>query len=272
MTDDLFHVFDVLEKHLSRLFRIQKEADEIVRTLKELEKIGLREEITRLINSLHDIGDIPKEVEDAVHTVREWAEAYSIERGAVENIDLSIMLSHAADQARIMASSRNVAIHCEIGVKLELPINGKVLTSVINGLLRNAIENTPDGGVVTVSLDEGENQTTIHVADTGCGISEEDQAHIFDGLFPARKTDAYMSKDPFVFGAGGKGLDLLRMKVYGELYEFNISMDSQRCRFLSADPESECPGDVALCSYCTTTSDCYTSGGTIVTVTLNKTI
>jgi PAS domain S-box-containing protein len=270
VTNGLTHVFSVLEKHLSRLFRIQREADEIVRTLKELEKIGLREEITRLINSLHDLGDVPKEVEDAMHVVRDWAEAYTIGRGTVENIDLCSMLSSAVDRIRTMVSSRNLVIRSQLGSNIELPISAKVVTSVINGLLKNAVENTPDGGVVTVSLDERENQIVMHVTDTGCGISEEDQAHIFDGLFPARDTDAYMSKDPFDFGAGGKGLDLLRMKVFGELHNFSISLDSQRCRFLSSDPESECPGDVALCSQCTTTNDCYSSGGTIVSVTFNK--
>jgi hypothetical protein len=32
----------------------------------------------------------------------------------------------------------------------------------------------------------------------------------------------------------------------------------------------ECPSDIAVCSHCTTTADCYHSGNTTFTVSLNK--
>jgi len=36
----------------------------------------------------------------------------------------------------------------------------------------------------------------------------------------------YFSKHPFDFNAGGKGADLLRMKVFGERYGFQLNMTS----------------------------------------------
>ena len=89
-----------------------------------------------------------------------------------------------------------------------------VLRDVIDGLVRNGIENTPDGGCVTISLEERGEQVLVHVTDSGVGISEENQQYIFDGLFHTEDTELYASRLPYEFGAGGKGLDLLRMKIY----------------------------------------------------------
>ena len=74
-----------------------------------------------------------------------------------------------------------------------------VLREVIDGLLRNAIENTPDGGSVTVSIEEREEDVLVHVTDTGVGISEENQQYIFDGFFHPKDTEIYASNSPTIF-------------------------------------------------------------------------
>ena len=144
-----------------------------------------------------------------------------------------------------------------------------VLRDVIDGLVRNGIENTPDGGCVTISLEERGEQVLVHVTDSGVGISEENQQYIFDGLFHTEDTELYASRLPYEFGAGGKGLDLLRMKIYGERFGFSLSMKSTRCRHLPGNGDV-CPGDISDCPYCKTSADCDGSGGTTFTVTFTK--
>ena len=65
--------------------------------------------------------------------------------------------------------------------------------------------------------------------DFGIGITKENQRRLFDGLFHTLDTELYASKRPYDFGAGGKGLDLLRAKVYGQRFKFDVSVGSQRC-------------------------------------------
>jgi signal transduction histidine kinase len=140
-----------------------------------------------------------------------------------------------------------------------------ILREVIDGLIRNGIEKTPDGGAVTVSVEEKGEEMLLHVTDTGVGIAEEDQQYIFDGLFHAKDTELYASKQPYDFDAGGKGLDLLRMKVYAERFGFGLSVKSTRCPYLQ-DVARVCPGDVSRCVFCKTPGDCDCSGGTTFTV------
>jgi hypothetical protein len=143
---------------------------------------------------------------------------------------------------------------------VQVLMDGTVLSDMIEGLIRNAIENTPDGGMVTLSAEERED-IRILVSDTGVGITEEDQRYIFDGLFHAKDTERYTSKQAYSFGAGGKGLDLLRIKVYAQRFALGLFLESHRCNYLR-DEGAECPGDITLCPHCTTTGDCYLSGST----------
>lgn len=57
----------------------------------------------------------------------------------------------------------------------------RVLTLfMVNTLADNARKFTPAGGSVTVSAAEGDGYVEISVADTGCGLTETQQTHIFD--------------------------------------------------------------------------------------------
>jgi len=75
-------------------------------------------------------------------------------------------------------------------------------------------------------------KVVLRIRDHGIGITKENQAYVFDGLFHTKETELYASKKPYDFGAGGKGLDLLRMKVYGQRFDFDLSMTSKRCVYI----------------------------------------
>ena len=99
-----------------------------------------------------------------------------------------------------------------------------VLRKVVDGLIRNAVEATPDEGKIEVVVQKRGGGTELVVTDCGIGITEENQSRIFEGFFTTQETMSYSSKRPFDFNAGGKGADLLRMKIFAERYGFRIGM------------------------------------------------
>lgn len=139
------------------------------------------------------------------------------------------------------------------------------LQKVVDGLIKNAVENTPDGGKVEVSSRKEADGTLFTVRDYGTGITEENQKRIFDGFFATQETLQYSSKRPFDFNAGGKGADLLRMKVFSERYGFHIKMSSIRCPHIPYATDT-CPGDIKACEHCAREEDCFLSGGTVFTL------
>ena len=141
----------------------------------------------------------------------------------------------------------------------------EVLQKVVDGLIRNAIENTPDQGKIEVAVQKKGHGALLIVRDYGVGIPKEAQKRIFEGFFTTRDTMAYSSKRPFDFNAGGKGADLLRMKIFSERYHFQIHMASTRCKHLPKESDV-CPGKISACPICSKTEDCHQSGGTIFTV------
>jgi len=142
----------------------------------------------------------------------------------------------------------------------------EVLIKVFEGLVRNAIENTPDGGRIEIVVRKGTKGPELIVKDNGIGISRENQRLIFDNYFTAYEPMQYSTRQPYDFRAGGKGFDLLRMKIFSERYNFRLQMQSKRCELIAAD-EDNCPGDIEKCPHCRKGSDCHGSGGTTVTVT-----
>jgi PAS domain S-box-containing protein len=140
-----------------------------------------------------------------------------------------------------------------------------VVDKLIKGLIKNAIENTPDQGRIEISAEENEGGLAFRVKDFGVGILPGDQQRIFEGFFATQKTLLYATKTPYEFNAGGKGVDLLRMKLFSQRLGFTLDMTSSRCRYLIKTGQA-CPGDILKCRFCKTQQDCLDSGQTCFTV------
>jgi signal transduction histidine kinase len=180
-----------------------------------------------------------------------------------------ISLSRFADEyVKIL---RPKFAHRRIGLEVSLEdtdpifVPADVLGKVLEGLIRNAVENTPDGGEVRVAVRPGKTGPELEIRDTGIGITAENQKLIFGNFFTSYEPMEYSTRSPYDFKAGGKGIDLLRMQMFAERYNFKILMISSRCRFIPADPD-ECPGDVKECARLGSPEECRESGGTVVTV------
>ena len=229
-------IFDIVEKNLGRLSDIQQDADKIIRSYLEMEK------------SLHLGGlDISPSA-------------------GVERISLYSLAQKVLGEMKEKASHRDIQITLEGAKDLPLDVNPEVLEGMVIGLLKNAIENTPDEGVIRIVLEQKAQWIQLKFVDFGIGITKENQRRIFDGLFHPVDIELYRSKKPYDFGAGGKGLDLFRMKVYSKRFGFDISMASQRCLYLSTDKDL-CPGRISECPHCRVREDCFNSGGSTFSLT-----
>ena len=141
------------------------------------------------------------------------------------------------------------------------------LEKLVVGLIKNAIENTPDEGRIEVKVKNRDNVVSLAVHDYGVGIIEEHRKRIFEGFFPTQDTMDYSSKAPYDFNAGGKGADLLRLKIFSERFDFKLDMSSSRCRYIPLATDI-CPGQISQCQFCKAVEDCHLSGETIFTAVI----
>ena len=160
-------------------------------------------------------------------------------------------------------SKRRVKTHISPTAPVWIPPD--VLGKVVEGLVRNAIEYTPEGSRVDVMICSGNEGPKLEVRDQGVGITEENQGTIFENISTTDNPMKYASRKPYEFNAGGRGLDLLRMRVFAERYDFKIHLVSRRCRHILKDTD-ECPGNIDECQPCKNSEEYLNDRGTTVTV------
>jgi signal transduction histidine kinase len=92
-----------------------------------------------------------------------------------------------------------------------------LLELVFNNLISNAIKFTDEGGTITLTLKEENGYAVVSVKDTGCGMSEETAAHIFDRFYQGDTSHS----------AEGNGLGLALVKKVIALIGGEISVISR---------------------------------------------
>jgi PAS domain S-box-containing protein len=197
-------------------------------------------------------------------------ELFGPRRAVSERIRLNDFVANAVRRLRPRFAHRTCRVVVEATETTTVWIPPEVLNKIVEGLLRNAVENTPEGGLITVRVGDGANGPEFEIKDNGVGISEENQRLIFDNYFTSYEPLHYSTRKPYDFLAGGKGFDLLRIKLFSERYHFRLEMRSKRCDYLAED-SGRCPGDIAQCPHCREGGDCHQNGGTSVRLTFQLT-
>ena len=257
---------DRVKRNLERILEIQYEVDDIMED-KQQRTYGL---LTLLLDHcVEELSSLVAEETGREPLFQRIKDHLDITFGPKEAepkvLHLDQEVRARLDSLNPLYSHREVAVLAQLESAPLILVPPEVLQKVVDGLIRNAIENTPDEGKVEVAVRRKGEGALLIVRDYGVGIPEEAQKRIFEGFFTTRDTMAYSSKRPFDFNAGGKGADLLRMKIFSERYHFQINMASTRCKHLPRETDV-CPGRIGQCPFCSKTEDCHQSGGTIFTV------
>lgn len=115
-------------------------------------------------------------------------------------IEVDTLLLEAMQQMRVLARER---LQLRIGEIDQVLVCGDAdrLKQVLVNLIGNAINYTPPGGEVTVSLSKVGDQARLLVSDNGPGISAEDLPHIFERFYRGEKSRT-RSRDGKGFGLG----------------------------------------------------------------------
>lgn len=260
-------VMERAKRNLDRILEIQYQVEDIMQE-KQYKSYGLLsfllEECTDELEAL--VADETGEASISSRIRERIEQIFGGREDVISKIDLSTYLGERIEELRPQFSHREVQIIFAVEENASfIYIPSDVLQKVFDGLIKNAVENTPDEGKIEVSVKNRGEGVEFVVHDYGVGITEQSQRRIFEGFFMTQDTMEYSSKRPFDFNAGGKGADLLRMKIFSERYNFKIDMESVRCEFIPEEIDL-CPGRISRCSFCNDKDVCYHSGGTAFTL------
>jgi len=187
---------DLLNLHLDRMFtegkppKLEKHFDRI------------RAAIHHMISLLDDVLIIGRAESNRLKFEPVMLHVYQLCQDTIEDIQILSTTNHVLD------------LRYHVPIDRHYLLDETLMRQIINNLLSNAIKYSPDGGKVILEVDEVDEQLRLKVTDSGIGIPEEDQKHLFQLFFRATN----------VSNIQGTGLGLAIIKravdVHGGSVEF----------------------------------------------------
>ena len=130
--------------------------------------------------------------------------------------DLGEQLCECLLQFENVWEKANIEIETDIAEDVKVKADAELLGHVWNNLFSNAFKFTPAGGTVTVTMSATEHHAIVKVKDTGCGMTAEVGAHIFEKFYQGDTSHATQ----------GNGLGLALVKRVIDIMQGEIGVES----------------------------------------------
>ena len=134
----------------------------------------------------------------------------------VTDFDLGEQLCDCLLQYENVWEKKKIEIETDIADNVRVKADAELLSHVWNNLFSNAFKFTPSGGIVTVSLSASEHHAIVKVTDTGCGMTADVGAHIFEKFYQGDTSHSVQ----------GNGLGLALVKRVVDIMQGEISVES----------------------------------------------
>jgi heavy metal sensor kinase len=125
-----------------------------------------------------------------------------------EPLSLNEVVNDCIRAAQVLAARKDLHLKMD-SARADLTLNGdeELLKRMLLNLLDNAVKYTPAGGEISVGVARQNGSAQIVVSDTGIGIPEAAQLHVFDRFY---RVDKARSRQ---LGGAGLGLSIVRWIV-----------------------------------------------------------
>jgi len=137
---------------------------------------------------------------------------------AKEPIDLNELIHEVAASASAAGPDHPVTL--SLGEEHFILGDSTRIHQAVANLLANARTHTPTGTPITVTVAESEHEVSVTVADSGPGLSEADQARVFERFFRADTSRARTKGE-------GSGLGLSIVDAVMKAHGGSVTLESQ---------------------------------------------
>ena len=130
--------------------------------------------------------------------------------------DLGEQLCECLLQFENVWEKAEIEIDTDIAEDIKVKADEELLSLVWNNLFSNAFKFTEAGGTVSVSLSATEHHAIVKIKDTGCGMTAEVGAHIFEKFYQGDTSHS----------AQGNGLGLALVKRVVDIMQGEMGVES----------------------------------------------
>jgi signal transduction histidine kinase/ligand-binding sensor domain-containing protein/DNA-binding response OmpR family regulator len=123
--------------------------------------------------------------------------------------------------------------------EIKVLFDSNLMEQIIYNLLSNAFKHTPEGGMIVFEVNETENDYSFSVNDSGEGMSDELQTHVFERFF------SKVSSQSAEYASTGIGLSLTKsiVEMHGGTISFK-SVEKRGTTFIVTIPKKVEKGNV----------------------------
>ena len=130
--------------------------------------------------------------------------------------DLGEQLCECLLQFENVWEKKNIEIDTDIAEDIKVEADAELLSLVWNNLFSNAFKFTEEGGSISLQLTATEHHAIVKVKDTGCGMTAEVGAHIFEKFYQGDTSHSVQ----------GNGLGLALVKRVIDILQGEIGVES----------------------------------------------
>ncbi|MBN2444346.1 MAG: response regulator [Spirochaetales bacterium] len=137
-------------------------------------------------------------------------------------LNISTAVSMKYHLFKELADKKNIKLKCDIDDNnYFIKIDPFAIDRIINNIVLNAIIHTEPGGTVSLKLYRFKENICLSVSDTGIGISEEQQKHLFEPFYQ-------MSREKRSIQGIGLGLSIVK-KILDDIHaDINVSSKERK--------------------------------------------
>ncbi len=157
------------------------------------------------------MGDIAKEIDRENDIITDLLTLVKMDKKVqslnIKQVNINELLEQILKRLKPIAEKKKIEVVLESFRPVTAEVDEVKLSLAFSNLVENAIKYNKDEGWVRVSLNADHKYFYVKVADSGIGIPEEDQTHIFDRFY---RVDKSHSRE---MGGTGLGLAIARNTV-----------------------------------------------------------
>ena len=156
-------------------------------------------------------------VDDLQELSRVEARAYKLN---LQTVDIAMLVNTVAKRIEHQVELKNISLVLDLPGDLpSVWADPDRVIQILTNLAGNAVQYTPEGGKIKISVQTARDELVISVQDTGIGIPAEYHSHVFDRFYRVDK-----SRSRHAGGGSGIGLTIARALV--EAHDGRIWVES----------------------------------------------
>lgn len=206
------------------LFLVTHDLKTPVARIQGLAEMLKRKAADRLVErDLQTIAQIHESTEELNHFISSVLELHTVESNRLkprfESKDLNQLIERTIEGHKAQAKARGIRIEPKLEPLFPVKIDPGLMAKILNNLLSNAIQYSPDDSTVTVESCENGAFVEVTVRDEGIGMTEEELSNLF--------TRFYRAKNDLTAKTRGTGLGLYLTKFFVEAHSGTVRVVSE---------------------------------------------